>query len=96
MHCLLCSRTSEDSHYFEDHHLLPGKQRRTFQKRKDDVILVCRDCGDQIHLMFNNTEIRSELDSLEALQVAMSDFIEWVQRRPIECKVSMKRKKRKL
>jgi len=96
MKCLLCGREADESKYFEEHHLFPGKHRRTKVDRKEDTILVCTDCGDQIHLMFDNRELRDNLDSLEALQAAMQPFIQWVRKRPIDQKVNMKRKKRKL
>ena len=96
MQCTLCRRESDDAKYFEDHHLYPGKQRRTKVDRKEDTILVCRDCGDQIHEMFDNKELRTDLDSLEALREAMGPFIRWVKDRPMDRKVNMKRKKRKL
>lgn len=96
MRCEICHRTSDDDQYFEKHHLFPGKHRRVAKDRKDDTIDVCRDCGDQIHLMFDNNELRTELDSLEALKKAMGGFAKWVSDRPLERRVSMKRKKRKL
>jgi hypothetical protein len=79
----------------EEHHLYPGKHRRTKTDR-DDTILVDRDCGDQIHLMFDNRELRDDLDSVETLRIAMEPFIQWVWKRPLDRKVTMKRKKRKL
>jgi len=96
MRCEICHRTSDNEQYFEKHHLFPGKHRRIAKDRKDDVIDVCRDCGDQIHLMFNNNELRTNLDSLEALKKAMDSFVMWVSDRPLNRKVSMKKKKRRL
>ncbi len=96
MKCLLCGRGSNDPKYYEDHHLFPGKRRRTKVDRKEDTILVCTSCGDQIHLMFSNQELRDNLDSLEALQQAMQGFIKWIQSKPLEQKINMKTKKRKL
>ena len=95
MQCVLCLRDTEDENLLEKHHLYPGKHRRTKTDR-DETILVCRDCGDQIHLMFDNRELRDDLDSLEALRTAMNPFIQWVKKRPLDRKVSMKKKKRKL
>jgi len=46
--------------------------------------------------MFDNTELRTDLDSLETLREAMSGFAKWVSNRPLEHRVSMKKKKRKL
>ena len=96
MQCQLCLRASNnDDNYFEKHHLFPGKHRRTKTER-DETLVVCRDCGDQIHLMFDNGTLRDDLDSLEGLRIAMGTFVKWVQTRPLDSKVNMKRKKRKL
>ena len=81
--------------YMEEHHLYPGKRRRAKVDRKTDTILVCVDCGDQIHLMFDNRDLRSKLDSLEALQGAMTTFTGWVKKMPLGRRVNMKAKKRK-
>lgn len=97
MKCELCGRESDNDSLFEKHHLVPGKYRRKKMNRRDDVIIVCATgCGDQIHLMFDNNELRNDLDSLEALRAAMQSFIHWVSKRPLDGKVNMKRKKRKL
>ncbi len=97
MRCELCGRESEDASLFEKHHLVPGKGRRKKTDRKDDTITVCSTgCGDQIHLMFDNKTLRAQLDSLDALRKAMESFIAWVRKRPLDQKVNMKRKKRKL
>ncbi len=80
----------------EEHHLYPGKHRRVKADRQSDTIIVDRDCGDAIHEMFDNRELRDDLDSVEALRIAMGPFIQWVRKRPLDRKVTMKRKKRKL
>ena len=96
MRCEICLRESEDSTCFERHHLVPGKHRRAKVDRKEDYIIVCTTCGDQIHLMFDNVELRNRFNTLASLQSAMKTFANWVSHRPLESKVSMKRKKRKL
>lgn len=94
--CVICTRESEDSQYFERHHLFPGKHRRTKTDRQEDTILVCKDCGDQIHLMFSNYELRNTLDSLVSLREAMQSFSHWIQKKPLSQKIVMKKKKRKI
>lgn len=96
MKCSLCGRESEESNYFEKHHLFPGKMRRTKVDRKEDTIWVDHQCGDQIHLLFDNRTLRDSLDSVEALREAMASFIKWVRSQPLEKHISMKKKKRKL
>ena len=72
--CSLCERVGDDE-YFEDHHLYPGKKRRKKVKRVYDTIRVCLQCGDQIHRMFTNDELRNGLDSLQALKDNMGKYI---------------------
>lgn len=95
MKCEICGREGESS-LFEKHHLHPGKQRRRRLGREEDVIDVCVTCGDQIHQMFTNTQLRNGLDSAEALRAAMQTYIMWVRKKPIEASVTMARKKRRL
>lgn len=91
MKCQLCERETEK---YEEHHLIPHKTRR--EKEEDcKTINVCQQCGDQIHLMFDNTRLRNELNNLEALKIAMFSYINWVKNKPIESKFSVKKKKRK-
>lgn len=93
--CTLCERSGDDS-YFEEHHLHPGRKRRKKVNRENDTITVCKVCGDQIHQMFTNQQLRSDLDSADALRQAMHTYIRWVQKKPLEDSVTMKRKKRRL
>ena len=93
--CEICGRSGDDA-LFEKHHLHPGKHRRKRVGREEDTILVCKSCGDQIHQMFTNNQLRTELDSAEALRTAMQTYISWVRKKPIEAPVTMKRKKRRL
>ena len=95
MQCELCERESDDKRYFELHHLYPGKKRRRNVKRENDTITVCRTCGDQIHNMFSNQQLRNELDSIKALKTAMCTYIEWVKKKPIDGTITMKQKKRR-
>lgn len=95
MICQLCGREGPD-YYFEKHHLFPGAQRRRSKSRENDFIWVDRTCGDQIHQMFTNQQLRNELDSVEALRAAMQTYISWVRKKPIEASVTMARKKRRL
>lgn len=91
MICQLCERETEE---IEKHHLIPHKTRR--EKEEDNkTIDVCTQCGDQIHLMFDNTKLRNELNTLESLKTAMSSYIKWVKSKPVESKFSVKKKKRK-
>lgn len=96
MQCVLCGRQSEDETYFEKHHLFPGKTRRTKVNRRDDFIIVDHQCGDQIHLLFDNRSLRDHFDSIDTLKIAMQPFIKWVSTQPLNKHITMKKKKRKL
>lgn len=92
MICLICQREGDEKH-FEKHHLEPA------QKRKDsDTIDVCHQCGDQLHLLFDNTTLKNELNTLQSIQEneKVRKYVKWVQKRPIEQHISVKKKKRKL
>ncbi len=93
--CAICNRKGPKN-LMEEHHLLPGKHRRTKTGRQDGTIICCKDCGDQIHLMFTNQQLRRDYTTLQSLRAAMTEYCEWVYDRPLSSKVNMKRKKRKL
>jgi hypothetical protein len=84
--CELCDREFPSSKYSEKHHLEP-------RRRKGETIVVCIDCGNQIHELFTNQELNYTLNTLEALRKhpAMQKWIQWVRKRPFG--VCMKRKK---
>lgn len=91
MICEICGRQGE-TEYFEKHHLEPA------QKRKDsDVIDVCHQCGDQIHLLFTNAELKNEYNTLDKI---MSDsrivrYVRWVRKQPLSKHITTKKKKKK-
>ena len=75
--CSLCTRKIPGNEYAEWHHLVP---RAKYGK---DKVLVCVDCGNQIHLLFANNELRDKYNTVEAL---MSDervrkYVAWVRKR---------------
>ena len=85
--CELCGRIVEQ---IEFHHFFPGKKRR----KSEDGINVCLQCGDQIHLMFDNSTLRSRLNNLPALKEAMHNYLMWIKDKP-ESRFSVKKRKRK-
>lgn len=93
--CELCGREGDDG-FFEYHHLWPGKHRRIKVDRKEDTIVVCRNCGDAIHQQLSNQELRMNYDTLEKLKIRLAPFISWVKLQPINTHITMKKKKRKL
>jgi hypothetical protein len=90
--CKLCGRSGEDQH-FELHHLEPAS------KRKDsDTIFVDHQCGDQIHKLFENYQLKTQFNTLEKLLAdeRVQKWISWVRKQPLEKRVTMKTKKRRL
>jgi hypothetical protein len=94
--CELCGRAGS-SQYYEKHHLFPGEKKR---KKKEDprylqTITVDTACGDQIHLMFDNSKLFNELNTAEKLKEAMATFIEFIQKKPLDSNIHMKTLKRR-
>jgi len=88
----ICDREGDDE-YFESHHLFPGKKRRK-KAGHLQTIAVCTTCGDQIHNMFDNTTLRTELNSIEKLQEKMHTYISWIRKRELSDSISMKKLKK--
>ena len=88
--CSLCAREIPSKGYAEWHHLVP--------KSKDgkDKVLVCVDCGNQIHLLFTNNELRDTYNTIEALRSdeRVCKYIAWIRKRK-EFGYCAKEKKRK-
>lgn len=89
MICSICRREGEEE-YFEKHHLVP-------QNKNSETINVCHQCGDQIHLLFDNGYLKNNLSNLEDIinNERMKKYISWIGKRPIERKFSVAKKKRR-
>jgi len=88
---LICGREGEDK-YFEKHHLEPA------QKRKDsDTIDVCHQCGDQLHLLFDNNQLKKDFNTLDSIlgNERVEKYVKWVRKQPLTKHISTKRKKRR-
>jgi len=90
MNCVICEREVPGERFLEKHHLIPkcGKGK--------DTVKVCVDCGDQIHVLFTEKELRDIYNTVEKLKSneRMQKWIRWIQKRPTFGTVCMKRKKR--
>jgi hypothetical protein len=88
--CALCGRIPAVPGCLERHHIVPAA------KGGKDTIVVCTDCGDQIHEVFTNNELRDVANTVETLRAdpRMARWIAWVRKRPA-FGVCMKRKKRR-
>jgi len=87
--CAICGR-STPPHYQEKHHLVP--------KSKDgkESILVCCNCGDTLHQLFDNNVLKLELDTLQAIREhpQIQTWIKWVRKKK-DFSVCFKEKKKK-
>jgi hypothetical protein len=88
MSCSLCRRDAES---LEKHHFEAGRRRKG-----DEGIKVCHQCGDQLHLMFTNRELRNKYDTLEKILAdpKVQKYVEWVKNKPVETHYTMRKKKR--
>ena len=86
MNCEICSRDGID---LEKHHLNPNR-------RKGKTIKVCIHCGDQIHQLFTNKELRDKYNTLGSLLAneKIQSWIKWV-RKKNPSHVCMKKKVKK-
>ena len=89
MICQVCNR---EVTLTEKHHLYPIKTRR----KTEETIEVCLQCGDQIHLLFTNTELQNEYNTLEKLVTSerMQKYIAWIKNKP-DTHFSVSKKKRR-
>jgi len=92
MRCELCAREGEDVSQFEAHHLEPASKRKT-----SETITVCRQCGDQIHNLFQNFELKTRFNTLEKLLAdeRIQKWLAWVGKQPLGHHVGMAKKKRR-
>ena len=80
MRCQLCDREVES---LERHHLVPRKGR-SGKRPSEAVVLVCAQCGDQVHMLFDNKTLRDELNTIDALRANpdMARYLDWIRRKP--------------
>lgn len=95
--CALCGREIPIKKYAEKHHLTTRQRKRRKNGRKDPkskTVIVCSPCGDQIHQLFTNKELRTKYNTIEALREdpRIQKWIEWI-RKTDRWYVCMKTKK---
>jgi 5-methylcytosine-specific restriction protein A len=88
--CPICGRNTTS---IEFHHYFPVSTRR----KSEEGVSLCPQCHRQIHLLFSNTELRNELNSLTKFlsNAIIIAWINWVKDKPVETKFSVAKKKRK-
>jgi len=86
MNCSICNRDTPEE-YIEKHHLVPKA------KKGKETIDVCCDCGDQIHQLFTNKELKNKFNTLEKLlaEPQIQGWVKWVQAKRFG--ITMARKK---
>lgn len=89
INCRLCGRETPEE-YQEKHHLVPKCKKG---KEKE---VVCCDCGDQLHNLFDNKELEREYNTIEKLleNERVQKWIKWI-RKQSRFGICMKSKKRR-
>lgn len=90
--CILCDR-DVPINYQEKHHLIPKSKKG----KGTDTAEVCVDCGDQLHKLFTNKELKDEYNTIDKLKTneKIQKWIDWVKKRKLFGSVCMKTKKKK-
>jgi 5-methylcytosine-specific restriction protein A len=89
--CPLCGRAVPNENYWEKHHLVPRAKGGKETER------ICVDCGNQVHELFSNNELRDTYNTIDALRKdeRVWRWVKWV-RKQKNFGICMKKKKRKL
>lgn len=87
--CAICQRITPPN-FQEKHHLIPKSRKGT------ETILVCCNCGDQVHKLFTLKEMELKYNTLETLlsHPDIQKWIRWVKKRS-SFTFSMKSKKQR-
>lgn len=88
INCALCNRPTPKK-YAEKHHVIPKS------KGGKDYEMVCAPCGDQVHLLFTNKELKTSFNTIEKLKSdeRVQKWIKFISKRN-DYHVCMKTKKR--
>lgn len=85
--CKICGRETPEK-YLEKHHLVP--------KTGKETILVCINCGDILHKLFDNSYLTYQLNSIEKIlqHEEVKKWIAWIRKKK-DFSVCMKEKKKR-
>jgi 5-methylcytosine-specific restriction endonuclease McrA len=88
MQCQLCEREIEQ---LTVHHLIPKQKKGTHGPTID----ICSACHRQIHTLFDNKRLATELNTLAKLQSEpqLQKFIAWVKKQKPDKRVKVHRHK---
>jgi 5-methylcytosine-specific restriction endonuclease McrA len=90
--CSLCERVVPA---VTRHHLFPKSVGRRKGRRIADLPTadLCPACHRQLHVLFDNQRLATQLDTVEALrsQPEVQRFLEWVRKQPVERAIRVRR-----
>ena len=98
MNCQICQREVPQG-LLEKHHFYPRSRRKSEEKRKNENatagVLVCCDCGNQLHQLFTNKELAKNYNALEKILASekVQNWAKWIRNKPEDFGVCMRRKK---
>lgn len=77
--CILCDRLCPK---LTAHHLIPRQYARRKQLDVGETIPICPPCHKQIHSLFDNKRLATELNSPEKLRATpeLQKFLTWVRK----------------
>jgi len=99
--CPICKRDTPEE-YQEEHHLIPRSIRKRNKysklpeiKKGQDTVVVCVDCGDQLHQLFNEKELADNYRTIVAIvsNEEVQNWVKWIQKKPNNFGVNMRIKK---
>ncbi len=91
MHCELCEREMDA---LTVHHLIPRQKTKRKKIEPGPTINICSACHKQIHTLFDNTRLATELNSIERLknELQMQKFLSWVKKQNPNRRIKVNRK----
>ena len=92
MQCQLCNRDLEK---LTAHHLIPRQNTKRKKVEPSETIDICSACHRQIHALFDNKHLASELNTLEKLknEPKMQKFVSWIQKQDAGKRIRVHRQK---
>ena len=100
--CPICKRVVPEGKW-EKHHLTPAclskrnKYKKVLGDNIDEKLLLCVNCGDQLHNLFSEKELAEDYNTLVKILACPSvqEWVGWVSKKPNDFSICMKTKKRK-
>jgi ATP-dependent protease Clp ATPase subunit len=92
MQCELCGR---EINCLTVHHLIPRQETKRKKAVPGPTAMLCHACHKQIHSLFTNRQLASDLNSLEKLRdnPDMKRFLAWVSKQDPNRRIRVDRKR---